>query len=238
MSQSQSFSSSNSERIRLVVGLGNPGSQYEKTRHNVGFEVLEQLAEALVLDWKKDRKSKALVARDGTDLILVKPQTFMNLSGQSVARLAGFFKVPKDGILIVYDDVDTVLGKNKFKPKGSAGGHNGIKSIIACLGTNEFPRLKIGIGASGGKGEMVGHVLGRFSEEEAPVIEESIGQCVESVRFAVENGLSAAMNHFNRREKPKKEPKKQKSEEDQEAEDSEAMASTTPETETEGGEEA
>jgi PTH1 family peptidyl-tRNA hydrolase len=196
------------EGIRLVVGLGNPGPDYEKTRHNVGFEVLDLLAKDLGMDWEKDKKSKALVARKSSEIILVKPQTFMNLSGQSVARLAGFYKVPKDDILIVYDDVDTVLGKIKFKAKGSAGGHNGIKSIIECLGTMEFPRLKIGIGAVGGKGQMVNHVLGRFSEEEQTEIEKSLAQGAESVKYALVNGLSSAMNHFNRREKPKKENNK------------------------------
>lgn len=189
--------------IRLIVGLGNPGSKYEDTRHNVGFAVLDLVAAGLDLPWEKDRKSKALVARRGGELILVKPQTYMNLSGSSVARLAGFFKIPKDGILVVYDDVDTELGKIKFKPKGSAGGHNGIKSIIECLGTSEFPRLKIGIGASGG--EMVGHVLGKFSKEEEPVIEKSLALGSEGVMYALANDLSSAMNHFNRREKPKKE---------------------------------
>lgn len=189
--------------IRLVVGLGNPGAKYEGTRHNVGFAVLDLVAAELGLPWEKDRKSRALVARRGGELILVKPQTYMNLSGTSVARLAGFFKIPKDGILVVYDDVDTELGKVKFKPKGSAGGHNGIKSIIECLGTSEFPRLKIGIGASGG--EMVGHVLGQFSKEEEPVIEKSLALGSEGVMYALANDLSSAMNHFNRREKPKKE---------------------------------
>ncbi|MDF1811462.1 MAG: aminoacyl-tRNA hydrolase [Verrucomicrobiales bacterium] len=190
--------------IRLVVGLGNPGVEYEHTRHNVGFDCLDLLASDLGLDWEKDKKSKALVARRGSDIILVKPQTFMNLSGRSVARLTGFYKIPKDGVLIVYDDVDTDPGKIKFKPKGSAGGHNGIKSIIECLGTDEFPRLKIGIGGSGGKGQMVGHVLGKFSEQEQPVIDESLQRAKESIKFAVEHGLHAAMNEFNRREKPAK----------------------------------
>ena len=142
------------------------------------------------------------MARRGAQLILVKPQTFMNLSGRSVARLAGFFKVPKDGMLIVYDDVDTELGKVKFKPKGSAGGHNGIKSIIECLGHNHFPRLKVGIGAK--TGGMTDHVLGKFSAEERPIIEKSLALASDGVKYALANDLSSAMNQFNRREKPKK----------------------------------
>jgi PTH1 family peptidyl-tRNA hydrolase len=132
----------------------------------------------------------------------------MNLSGQSVARLARFFKVPKEDILIVYDDVDTALGKIKFKAKGSAGGHNGIKSIIQYLGIDEFPRLKVGIGSSGAKGQMVGHVLGEFEKEEVPIIEKSLAHASESVKYALANNLISAMNHFNRREKPNKEKPK------------------------------
>jgi len=167
----------------------------------LGFDVLDLLADEFNLTWEKDKKSKALVARRGSQLILVKPQTFMNLSGRSVARLAGFFKVPKDGILIVYDDVDTELGKVKFKAQGSAGGHNGIKSIIECLGHNQFPRLKVGIGAK--QGAMADHVLGKFSAEEAPIIEKSLAHASDGVKYALANNLSSAMNQFNRREKSK-----------------------------------
>lgn len=191
-----------SDDLRLIVGLGNPGAEYDQTRHNVGFEVLDLLADNFNLSWEKDKKSKALVARRGSELILVKPQTFMNLSGKSVARLAGFFKVPKDGMLIVYDDVDTDLGKIKFKAKGSAGGHNGIKSIIECLGHNQFPRLKVGIGAK--QGEMTDHVLGKFSEEERPIIEKSLALASDGVKYALAKNLNSAMNQFNRREKPNK----------------------------------
>ena len=188
-------------RIRLVAGLGNPGKEYAETRHNVGFAVLDLLAADNDLEWEKDRKAKALVARRGSDLILVKPQTFMNLSGR-------FFKISREDILIVYDDVDTPLGKIKFKARGSAGGHNGIKSIIQYLGTEEFPRLKVGIGASGGKSGMVGHVLGKFEKEEVPIIEKSLALASESVKYALANNLSSAMNLYNRREKPKKEKPK------------------------------
>ncbi len=198
-------SKDSSAGLRLIVGLGNPGADYDGTRHNVGFDALDLLADRQGLSWEKDKKSKALVARRGSELILVKPQTYMNLSGKSVARLAGFYKVPKDGILIIYDDVDTPLGKMKFKPSGSAGGHNGIKSIIECLGHNQFPRLKVGIGAAGGSGQMIGHVLGKFSEEERPLIEKSLQDSTEAVEFALAESLSAAMNQYNRREKkPKK----------------------------------
>lgn len=209
-------SQSHGDGIRLIVGLGNPGGEYEHTRHNVGFDALDLLAQDLGLDWEKDKKSKALVARRGSAIILVKPQTFMNLSGQSVARLAGFYKVPKDGILVVYDDVDTPLGKIKFKPKGSAGGHNGIKSIIQCIGTDEFPRLKIGIGASGGKGQMTSHVLGRFSEEEQPIVDETLKQSKDSIKYTLEHDLHAAMNLYNRKEKK---PKKKKAPPAEESED-------------------
>ncbi len=194
-----------SEGIRLIIGLGNPGKDYEHTRHNVGFDTLDILARKLNLDWEKDRRSQSLVARRGTSLILAKPQTFMNRSGETAAALARFFRVPAGDILVVYDDVDTDLGKIKFKTRGSSGGHNGIKSLIQHLGTEDFPRLKIGIGGGGGKSRMIGHVLGKFREEERSEIENALAEAADSVEYALANGLGSAMNHYNRREKPKKE---------------------------------
>ena len=185
--------------LRLIVGLGNPGKEYQGARHNVGFEVVDRIAREESLDWERDRKSKALTARRGTGLILVKPQTYMNLSGRAVAKLTRFYKISTEETLVVYDDVDTPLGKIRFKPKGSAGGHNGIKSLIQCLGTEEFARLKIGIGASKGKERMVGHVLGKFRKDELPVIEDVYEQAVAAVHCALNEGLATAMNQFNRR---------------------------------------
>ena len=190
--------------IRLVVGLGNPGQKYEGTRHNVGFDLVDRLASGHHLDWKSERRFKAHIARKGTALIFAKPQTFMNLSGISVSGLARFYKVKPEQILVVYDDVDLPIGRIRFRVSGSAGGHNGMKSIIQSLGGNRFPRLKIGIGASGGRGQMIGHVLGRFDSEEREEIEKSLELASDAVNCALSHGLDAAMNRFNQRGKPKK----------------------------------
>ncbi|MEO0415566.1 MAG: aminoacyl-tRNA hydrolase [Verrucomicrobiota bacterium] len=188
-------------KIRLVVGLGNPGTEYDGTRHNVGFDLLDAMAKEAGQKWERDKKGKARVCTI-QDVIFAKPQTFMNLSGTSVARICRAKGITREQILVVYDDVDTELGKIKFKPKGSAGGHNGIKSIIEFMGGNDFPRLKIGIGASAG--EMTDHVLGRFEPEEQEVLEKSLAQGAEGVMYALAFGLDSAMNEFNRREKKPK----------------------------------
>jgi len=191
-------------QIRLIVGLGNPGAEYEGTRHNVGFELLDRLADHYGLEWTKERKFKAMVARRGSELILVKPLTFMNLSGVSVAKFTGFFKVPGTGVLIAYDDISLPLGTIRFRASGSAGGHNGIKSIIQSLGHDKFPRLKIGIGESGGQGQLVGHVLGRFEPEEKEDLEKTLAIAVEGVSYALDFGLDSAMNRFNQKAKTRK----------------------------------
>lgn len=190
--------------LRLVVGLGNPGPEYEGTRHNIGFDLLDRLATGHRLKWERDRKFRAKTAGTASTLLLAKPLTFMNLSGNAVARLARFHGLKPDQILVVYDDVDLPLGKMRFRANGSAGGHNGIKSIIEYLGTVEFPRLKIGIGAAGPAGGMVDHVLGKFSEEESRELEKVLAIAEDGVNCALSAGLSAAMNQYNRREPTEK----------------------------------
>lgn len=186
--------------IRLVVGLGNPGPEYEGTRHNIGFDLVDRLASTRSLKWSRERKFRAKVASQNSSLILAKPLTFMNLSGNAVARLTKFYKLQPDQVLVVYDDVDLPLGKMRFRANGSAGGHNGIKSLIEYLGTNEFPRLKLGIGAAGHPGGMVDHVLGKFSEEELRELEKVLAIAEDGVNCALSAGLSAAMNQYNRRD--------------------------------------
>ncbi|MEO0416265.1 MAG: aminoacyl-tRNA hydrolase, partial [Verrucomicrobiota bacterium] len=184
--------------FRLIVGLGNPGDEYAGTRHNVGFDLLDQIASSNSTKWQREKKFKSKACEiDG--VIYAKPLTFMNLSGIAVARICRARNINRDQVLIVYDDVDTQLGQIKFKAKGSAGGHNGIKSIIEHLGSNEFARLKIGIGA--GSGEMVEHVLGRFEDHEKELLEKSLAQSADGVLYALARGLNPAMNEFNRREK-------------------------------------
>ncbi len=186
-------------RIRLVVGLGNPGPEYDGTRHNVGFELVDRLAAERDLKWKRDRKFRSKIASANASLVLTKPLTYMNLSGNAVARLQRFHKLDPDQILVVYDDVDLPIGRIRFRPEGSAGGHNGIKSLIEYLGTKEFPRLKIGIGSAGGRGEMVGHVLGKFSQEEREELEKVLAIAQDGVNCALSAGLNRAMNQFNGR---------------------------------------
>lgn len=198
-----------SSEIRMVVGLGNPGKEYRGTRHNVGFEIADLLVSDRGWDWKSERKWKAHVARQGSGLIFVKPQTYMNLSGEAVAKIALFFKIEPEEILVVYDDVDLPLGKLRYRMSGSAGGHNGVKSLIKCLGTNEFPRLKFGIGDSGGTKKMIGHVLGKFSEDEKNDLEKNMARATEGVNCALSSGVDVAMNTFNQNEAKKPKPKKE-----------------------------
>ncbi|NNE93558.1 MAG: aminoacyl-tRNA hydrolase [Verrucomicrobiales bacterium] len=218
--------------IRLIAGLGNPGRQYEKTRHNVGFEIADELISSRGWDWQFEKKWKAEVARQGSDLIFVKPQTYMNLSGESVAKIAKFFKIEPAEVLVIFDDVDLPLGKLRFRKSGSAGGHNGVKSIIQCLGTDGFPRLKFGIGHSGGSKKMVGHVLGKFSPDEKNELEKNMARAVEGVNCALSRGLDEAMNLFNQREKKPK-PKKKKAEEKSNPPESDSTGETPTEADSE-----
>ncbi|MDF1659250.1 MAG: aminoacyl-tRNA hydrolase [Verrucomicrobiales bacterium] len=183
--------------IRLVVGLGNPGAEYEGTRHNIGFDLVERMAKSRDLKWNRERKFRAKTASAGSSMILAKPLTFMNLSGNAVARLCKFYKLKHDQILVVYDDVDLPIGRMRFRASGSAGGHNGIKSLIEYLGTNEFPRLKLGIGAAEHPGGMVNHVLGKFSAEEVRELEKVLAIAEDGVNCALSAGLPAAMNQYN-----------------------------------------
>lgn len=182
----------------MIVGLGNPGRQYENTRHNVGFMVLDRLAAAGGATFESRPKWQAHVAKLADGTLLLKPQTFMNLSGRSVRQVAAFHKWPPQGVLVVYDDAALPLGRLRFRPKGSAGGHNGIKSLIEHFGTDDFPRLKIGIGGSAAGG-MTGHVLGGFREEERLTLENTLASAVSAVQLALSRGLADAANLYNSR---------------------------------------
>ena len=186
----------------MVVGLGNPGKEYVGTRHNVGFEVLERLAGREDAVFKSERKWKAHVARLAGGVVLVKPMTYMNLSGRAVVAAAGFYKIVPEEILVVHDDVSLPLGQLRFRMAGGAGGHNGLKSLIMDLGSQEFPRLKIGIGGVAGD-RMTGHVLGRFREEEREEVEKALARALEAVHVALTEGLGTGANTFNQKEKSK-----------------------------------
>lgn len=180
--------------MRLVVGLGNPGREYERTRHNVGFMVLDKFAARSGASWRKEKPWKAELA-DAEGVICCKPAGYMNLSGEPVSKVARFYKASPAQILVVYDDLALPLGKLRIRPEGSAGGHNGMQSIIDRLGTQAVPRLRVGIGAAAGG--MVGHVLGRFAPAELPELEAALDRAVEAVAFLQTRGLQAAMNQFN-----------------------------------------
>jgi PTH1 family peptidyl-tRNA hydrolase len=183
--------------IPLIIGLGNPGRQYEETRHNVGFMLLDLIAAKEGAVFKTEPKWQAHLAKlpDGT--ILMKPQTFMNLSGRSVRQFVAFHKLDVGDILVVYDDVALPLGHLRFREKGSAGGHNGIKSIIEHLGGDGFPRLKMGIGAANGSGGMTGHVLGKFAPDERETLENMLASACEAVQVSRSQGITLASNRFN-----------------------------------------
>jgi PTH1 family peptidyl-tRNA hydrolase len=186
-------------QVKLIVGLGNPGSKYELTRHNIGFLLVDQLADKYVPAGFR-QKGQVLVAEGaivGEKVLLAKPQTFMNLSGQGVVPLAQFYKILPPDILVVYDDLDLEVGKIRLRTKGGAGGHNGIKSIIQLLGTEEFPRLRIGVGRPPADEDAADYVLSRFTKEEWPVITKVIASGVTAVEAFLKEGMQQAMNIYN-----------------------------------------
>ena len=181
--------------IKLIIGLGNPGRKYEGTRHNVGFDVLDVLAVRAGAQFVNHLKWKAHIAKH-PNALLMKPQTFMNESGQSAGAALRFYKWNPEEVLVVYDDVSLPVGSLRFRKSGSAAGHNGLKSLIAHFGGDNFPRLKVGIGGPK-PGEMVGHVLGQFSPDERPDMENALARAADAVQLALSDGLEAAANVHN-----------------------------------------
>lgn len=182
----------------LIIGLGNPGRQYDGTRHNVGFMVLDRLAAAEGVAFESRPKWQSHVAKLPDGELLLKPQSFMNLSGRPVQQILAFHKWTPDRILVVYDDAALPLGTLRFREKGSHGGHNGIRSLLQHLGTDGFDRLKFGIGGSD-PGAMVGHVLGNFRPEERDLLENTLATAVQALQLARSQGVAAAANRFNTR---------------------------------------
>ena len=184
--------------IRLIAGLGNPGPEYAATRHNIGFMVVDQLAAQFGSAWEKSvpqAREDAISARCGA-VLLVKPLSFMNRSGYSVFAVAQFYKIQPQEILVVLDDFSLALGRLRLRVRGGPGGHNGLESVIAQFGTEEIPRLRIGIGAAPREGS-VDYVLGRFFDEEKPIVRSTIDRAVEALKCVIDNGLVSAMNTFN-----------------------------------------
>jgi PTH1 family peptidyl-tRNA hydrolase len=183
----------------LIVGLGNPGPEYRNTRHNVGFRVIECLAERHRIDAGRGER-RALVGRGsirGTAVLLVRPVTFMNLSGEAVGPLMRHYSLSPAHVLVVHDDMDLPTGRVRVRPGGGAGGHNGLRSLIQHLGTEEFPRVKIGVGRPHSGAAGIDHVLGKFGRGEGEIISEAIERAADAVEVVLAEGLTAAMNRFN-----------------------------------------
>ena len=186
----------------VIVGLGNPGKKYEKTRHNMGFLAIDKLAEKHDIKVNK-LKHKALTGDGlifGQKALLVKPQTYMNLSGDSVSALVNFYKLdPMEDLIVVFDDISLAPGNLRIRKKGSAGGHNGIKDIIAKTGTDQFARVKVGVGEKPAGWDLADHVLGRFSPEDREKFDDAVKEAVDAVTLMVQDRTDEAMNRYNRK---------------------------------------
>jgi peptidyl-tRNA hydrolase, PTH1 family len=186
--------------IRLIAGLGNPGPDYAATRHNIGFMVADQLAAQFGSTWERSTKWDALSAKCG-EVFLAKPISFINRSGYPLLAIAQFYKIEPREILVMFDDMALPLGRLRLRASGGSGGHNGLDSIIMQFGTEEIPRLRIGIGEAPHAGS-VDYVLSRFFEEEKPIVRSAIDRAMQAVKCAIDNGLISAMNTFNKAEEP------------------------------------
>jgi PTH1 family peptidyl-tRNA hydrolase len=188
--------------VKLIVGLGNPGAEYRDTRHNVGFKVVDALAERWRVSdqWREKFDAlhvKTLVAGGGEQVIVMKPLTFMNLSGQAVSSVSGFYKIEPADILIVTDDVALPLGRLRARREGGAGGHNGLKSIIQSLATQAFPRMRVGVGRGDDRRDLADHVLGRFEADERDTVSAAVLRAADASEVFLSEGIERVMNVFN-----------------------------------------
>lgn len=183
----------------IIAGLGNPGQKYENTRHNMGFKAIDHLAEKFGVDVNR-AKFKGLIGegRIGTEkVILLKPQTFMNLSGQSVREIMNFYKIPEENLIVIYDDFDLPIGSIRIRKSGGPGTHNGMKSVVSELGSRKFPRIRIGIGNS--EGSMIQFVIGKVGNDEQRILDESAAAAAAAAEDVVQIGIENAMNIHNTR---------------------------------------
>ena len=192
--------------MKLIVGLGNIGKEYEGTRHNIGFMVADELAKRWgITTWKNERSAMCAEYRIPEKVFLIKPTTYMNLSGEAVGAFANFYNIDPEDIAVIQDDLDLPCGKLRIRRKGSAGGHNGIKSIQQHLGTGDFPRFKIGIGhPERNASAVIGHVLHRFGKEEQPLIEDAVKQMADAVELWLKGDMDAVMQAYNTKKEKKK----------------------------------
>lgn len=185
--------------VKIVVGLGNPGSQYKDTRHNIGFLVVDELARRWnAAPWKRRYEAEVSEHRAIGPVLLVKPQTFMNLSGVSVREAAKFYKMPSTDIIVVHDDLDLPAGRLRIRERGGSGGHKGIESILVQLGTDEFVRVRFGVGRPPDGWESADYVLGRFAADEQSLIREAVAKAADAIEAIIKEGTAPAMNRFNR----------------------------------------
>lgn len=188
----------------IIAGLGNPDKQYEGTRHNVGFDVIDRIADKYNIS-VDGRKHRAFIGKGiigGWKVILAKPQTYMNLSGESILSLVDYYKIDEEQeLIVIYDDISLDVGQLRIRAKGSAGGHNGIKNIIACLGTQVFPRIKVGVGEKPKGYDLADYVLGHFSKAEKELMNEGYDNAVRAVEMIISGRMDEAMNEFNRKKK-------------------------------------
>ena len=183
----------------IIAGLGNPTKTYEGTRHNIGFDMIDAIADKYNIG-VTTKKHKALTGKgriDGVPVILAKPQTYMNLSGESIRDIADFYKIPAENIIIIYDDISLEVGQLRIRKKGSAGGHNGIKNIIAHLGTQEFPRIKVGIGSKPEGWDLADYVLSKYSKAERECLRDAQQDVVGAAALMVHDDVDGAMNQYN-----------------------------------------
>jgi peptidyl-tRNA hydrolase, PTH1 family len=188
------------EQTRIIVGLGNPGRQYARTRHNIGFLLVEKLAERWKAGWTDERRFKARVAKHRSDhgpVLLAQPQTYMNLSGEAVQLIAGFYRIAPESVLIAVDDADLPMGQIRMRPEGSGGGHHGLESVEQQLGTRKYPRLRLGIGRRNERRDIAGYVLQPFSAEDEPTLAKVLDRAERQVECWLEHGVGRAMNEFN-----------------------------------------
>ena len=188
---------------KLIVGLGNPEPKYDHTRHNIGFEVVDYLADKWGFTWQKNTKFNAMFTEgftpDRKKVKLLKPLTYMNNSGQSVRAVLDWYKLSMEDILVIYDEMDLPFGRLRMRLSGSAGGHNGMKSIISHVGGKTFPRLRLGIGKSAHKGATIGHVLGKFSSSEKKLIDELMKLSEDAIVLGLQDGVEKAMSYYNQK---------------------------------------
>ena len=187
--------------MKAIFGLGNFGAKYAGTRHNMGFDTVTRLSDKwnIPLDVKRFKGLCGFGWYNGEKVILIQPQTYMNNSGECVREICDFFKLTNKDIIVIYDDISLPPGQLRLRPRGSAGGHNGIKSVIAHLGSEEFDRVKIGVGAKPEDWDLVDHVLGRFKPEDEPEIRKAIERAAEAVEMILKDGIEAAMGEYNKK---------------------------------------